>query len=407
MAESDGEIPQQKNSAAVRAVFRDSVKPVRECVVRVLSNEKQLALGTVVDADGYILTKASELRGKLTCELSGGRRIDAEVVGVADDHDLALLHVDTKGLTPVTWESDAPSVGTWVASASWREDPVSVGVISVIPRKIAPQAGFLGIVFADKEEAAKINEVIPGSGAEKAGMKVGDLILKVNGKEISNRVALTDTIRKYKPGETVELKIKRGDKEMDVEARIGVRPDGPIADKKDIQNSMGGPLSERRVGFASVLQHDTVLKPTDVGGPLVDLDGKVVGVNIARGGRVMSYAVPSAVVQSLLSDLRSGKYPVPESLVAARTQPGPSPAEAKITEITEALKKAEAAKASAEINAIQAADALKKAAEAKATAEEMLKKAQADMDRAIARQAEANSAVEALKSELEKAKKNK
>jgi hypothetical protein len=150
-----------------------------------------------------------------------------------------------------------------------------------------------------------------------------------------------------------------------------------------------------------------VLKPTEVGGPLVDLDGKVVGVNIARAGRVMTFAVPSAVVQSLLSDLRAGKYPVPESLVAARSQPGPSPAEQKITELTEALKKAEAAKTSAEIAALQAAEALKKANEARTAAEEVLKKAQADMDRAAARQVEANLAVEALKGELEKVKKSK
>ena len=34
-----------------------------------------------------------------------------------------------------------------------------------------------------------------------------------------------------------------------------------------------------------VIQHDTVLRPVNCGGPVVDLDGRVVGVNIAHGGR--------------------------------------------------------------------------------------------------------------------------
>jgi serine protease Do len=70
---------------------------------------------------------------------------------------------------------------------------------------------------------------------------------------------------------------------------------------------MGSFLSNRRSGFPFILQHDTVLKQTDCGGPLVDLDGKVVGINIARAGRVESYAIPAQAVRELLPDLLSGK----------------------------------------------------------------------------------------------------
>ena len=38
--------------------------------------------------------------------------------------------------------------------------------------------------------------------------------------------------------------------------------------------------------------------PADCGGPLVNLDGKVVGMNIARAGRTESYAIPCACVGS-------------------------------------------------------------------------------------------------------------
>ena len=38
-------------------------------------------------------------------------------------------------------------------------------------------------------------------------------------------------------------------------------------------------MSERKDGFPMVLQHDTVLRPNECGGPLVDLQGKVVAIN--------------------------------------------------------------------------------------------------------------------------------
>ena len=52
------------------------------------------------------------------------------------------------------------------------------------------------------------------------------------------------------------------------------------------------------------MQHDAVLSPQDCGGPLVDLDGKVVGINIARAGRVETYALPSKLARSVLASLR-------------------------------------------------------------------------------------------------------
>ncbi|MEX2027294.1 MAG: S1C family serine protease, partial [Pirellulaceae bacterium] len=71
------------------------------------------------------------------------------------------------------------------------------------------------------------------------------------------------------------------------------------------------------------IQHDTVLKPSECGGPIVDLSGKVVGINIARGGRVESYALPATLVRSLLPDLMSGKLnPNPQTeAVADGTKP--------------------------------------------------------------------------------------
>ena len=80
-----------------------------------------------------------------------------------------------------------------------------------------------------------------------------------------------------------------------------------LANGETFQEDIGGRLSKRRTGFPLALQHDTVLQPNQCGGPLVDLDGQVVGINIARASRVASYALPAAVVKPVLEKLKSGE----------------------------------------------------------------------------------------------------
>ena len=78
-----------------------------------------------------------------------------------------------------------------------------------------------------------------------------------------------------------------------------------MLDRQARQNMMGGRVSVRSGGFDRALQHDTVLRPEDCGGPVVDLSGRVVAINIARAGRVESYAIPAEAVKTLVEKLKS------------------------------------------------------------------------------------------------------
>jgi serine protease Do len=83
----------------------------------------------------------------------------------------------------------------------------------------------------------------------------------------------------------------------------------------DRMNLLAGPLSSRRSNFPQVLQHDTYLFPNECGGPLINLAGKVVGINIARGGRVDSYALPAPEAFEVFLQLRAGNLgPSPDFL---------------------------------------------------------------------------------------------
>jgi len=63
--------------------------------------------------------------------------------------------------------------------------------------------------------------VISGSAAEKAGLKIMDIILSVNGEEVNPDQNLPFLISKYKPGDKVELKIMRDGKELAISVILG------------------------------------------------------------------------------------------------------------------------------------------------------------------------------------------
>lgn len=63
---------------------------------------------------------------------------------------------------------------------------------------------------------AYVAKVTPGGPAEKAGIRVGDVLTKINGKEIKSSLGLTHELFKYKPGDTVTVTIFREIKTVDV-----------------------------------------------------------------------------------------------------------------------------------------------------------------------------------------------
>lgn len=296
----------------VLAAFRDVVSESTKSTVQITCDGQMAALGAIVDANGFIVTKASEIKGKIECQLQDGRKLPAQLIGRDPSLDLAMLKVDAKDLPVVAWRDEAPAVGSWLATSGLHKDPVAIGVVSVAARKISAPFGYMGVMPDEDETVARIASVSRGSAAEKAGLLAKDVIKSINGKEVKGRKQLVDTIHGYQPGETVELVVQRGTEDLNV--RVTLMSLSQIAhndrgqpDRAEFQNNLGGALSDRRAGFILAIQHDTVLRPSECGGPIVDLDGKVVGINIARAGRVESYALPAATVRSMLPDLMSGK----------------------------------------------------------------------------------------------------
>ncbi|MCI0703828.1 MAG: S1C family serine protease [Planctomycetia bacterium] len=310
---------QISKDSKLHAPFKPVVQKATESTVRIRCNDKDAALGTVVYSDGYILTKFSELKGVISVRLSDGTEYEATIVSGHKDTDLALLKIDMKGLKPVTFaDSKKIPSGHWLAAAGATSDPIGVGIVSVVTRELTgrdriisnPNRGFMGIIPVDAKDddgkalGAKITEVSEGGAAEKAGLRANDIIFEMNGKKIANQAALREYLESLKGGDVVNVKVKRNGEDKAFKVTLVSAP----KDRGDIQNSMGSELSNRRTGFPEVLQSDLVLEPKNCGGPVVDLDGNVLGIGICRAGRVESWILPSEVIRPLLPDMKAGKF---------------------------------------------------------------------------------------------------
>jgi serine protease Do len=301
--------------------FKPVVAAANAATVRVLADDKAVALGTVVSADGYILTKASELRGTLVVRRGDGSEYDAEVVGVHKPTDLALLKIAAADLKPVAFaDTRGAAVGNWLAAAGTGSSPTGVGIVSVVTRKLTGfdavdtynnNRGFMGVELAqtdDPDGGAVVRVVSPGGAAAKAKVAKGDVIVEVDGAEVAGRAGLIELMEAYRPGDKVTVKLRRSGETLELKLTLTGNVAKPT--RSDIQNSMGGELSGRRTGFPAVLQTDLVVSPMNCGGPVVDLDGKVLGLCIARAGRVETWVLPGELIRPLVDELKAGKHKV-------------------------------------------------------------------------------------------------
>ncbi|MDX1963900.1 MAG: trypsin-like peptidase domain-containing protein [Pirellulales bacterium] len=92
-------------------------------------------------------------------------------------------------------------------------------------RDITPTGPYLGVIgdteVTDKAQLAAVN---PGSPAERAGLKGGDVITKINDQELKSFDELAAAVRQLKPGQTAKLSVLRGTETLDLKVKIGTRP---------------------------------------------------------------------------------------------------------------------------------------------------------------------------------------
>jgi S1-C subfamily serine protease len=376
---------------------------------------RQAAFATVVSADGYLITKASQIQDGHDFELlEGTNAFKAEIVARNDRYDIALLKVDRKFDRVVEFKkaengSEFPPIGGMVASVDARGSAFAHGFIALpsydSDRQIGPpdpNAPFMGINARDASGGgAEVTAVTDGAPAGRAGIRVGDVILRMNGQLVPDWTSLIAMIRGQQPDATVTLSVRRGEDTSDVQVtlmpraqamgqqprargtgrpELGIRQvraqetgveitvinagspaelagintgetllridDREITNQRDVNEAVSakrigdyvtvvllrddaevlievqlaeedappappaqgrpnvaGPVNARLSHFGAVIQHDGVVLPAQQGGPVIDLRGNVIGLNIARADRTHTFALLAHRVALVLEQL--------------------------------------------------------------------------------------------------------
>ncbi len=113
------------------------------------------------------------------------------------------------------------NLAKWVADQLMAKGRVVRGWLGVVIQEITPEiAETIGV-----KEGILVSQVAPGSPAEKAGLKVGDIIVAIDGEKVREVRELQFRIMKTPPGTEVTLTILRGGKEQTIKAKVGEMPE--------------------------------------------------------------------------------------------------------------------------------------------------------------------------------------
>ncbi len=102
--------------------------------------------------------------------------------------------------------------------------PPEIPEMPEMPEREFSGRPWLGVTFMSTAEGAQISQIVPGSPADEAGVRVGDIIAKVDGRAVTLSRPLSDVVSRYGPGDQVELTILRNGEEIELDVVLGSRP---------------------------------------------------------------------------------------------------------------------------------------------------------------------------------------
>ena len=324
-------------SEALNATLKTKLATAAQSTVRVWSGKKRLAYGTVIGDGRQVLTKWSEVANAASSLVVDGpnrEAHDAKIIGVYEEEDLAILEINGEALRPIAWSNEKPALGAFLVAPQPDGRSAAFGVVSVLERNLREtDLAFLGIGsdMEHKGPGVKVSEVQPNTGAAAAGLKQGDIVLMVKERPISGLMELKSALTGTQPGETVPLRVRTNGGEKTISVTLSKRPELPkiYNPRLEQMERMGGKISRVRDSFTQVLQSDMRPSPDQIGGPVVDLEGSVIGITVARADRTRSFIMPSAAVVKMLAntpkDPSIAKVREPEKQVIARAPKSDAP----------------------------------------------------------------------------------
>ena len=212
-----------------------------------------------------------------------------------------------------------------------------VPVVETLKKGVLPERGYLGISIQpvsdeqadalglDKDKGENVMRVQAGQPGEKAGLKEGDIVLRVAGKDITPQQTLSYIVANIKPGTKIPLDILREGKPQTLSAIVGTRPtEEKLAqsnfnpdDKKDFEGSGDTPqgkLLRDTLGISAIPLDSDIAAQLGLGkdakGVVVDVvgDGNGGQAGLQRGDLIVSANYkPTATVDALVAIIKEAQ----------------------------------------------------------------------------------------------------
>ena len=292
------------NGITTQNAFGSSKQNALLSTVRLMRNDKLIAMGAIVSTEGHVLTKASSCVGAREAMLTSGENFSLKIKKRNEELDLALYQMisDRNDFQPIIWkDGNASSDVSWVLSAFTELKEIRVGITSGKHRKIGREGGVMGVMLGNEDKkGVLITDVVPHAAADKSGAQVGDIIQKVDGRSVKKRDHIVNIVGKKDPGDVVLLQVLRKKTEKQLRITLGHR--SVTFDLFNRNMQMSGPVSKRKDNFPLILQHDLPLPKEAMGGPVFDLNGHCIGINIARVDRVTTYSLPTQIIKPVVEN---------------------------------------------------------------------------------------------------------
>jgi serine protease Do len=280
------------------------------------NNTERVVLGTIVSLEGFypksrtknksfIISKSSLVGKDGVAVLKSKESIPIKILARDKVNDLVLVEVDRVLKNSIKLKKTSSDtlefkdLGKFLISP----DPVNeAGVISVIAttqfalaRKF--RGGFLGASAIIKNDRVTLSKILANSPALISKLEIGDQVLSLNGKQVKTPDGLYNEAMVYIPGDTVTLDVVRKDSAFSKQLVLCRRmPANHVAEQFTDGKSV------IRDGFTNIFIHDAKLKPSECGGPVFDIHGRFLGINLARISRTSSVAIPVEEIKKFIQN---------------------------------------------------------------------------------------------------------